>query len=473
MGAYAFLRLLQRPAFVLIVPFTGILIMMLLITAWSQDKEGVSQLDLSMLIVPLVIGTLVGQTIYDVRSRLFSWSLPGFQRKLGTSVVGLGFVFACLWVWAYLVWGGELAPLTAFACFLLIFMLSTVAQRTAPMLWVTLLLVVVWGDGFFFSLREYPALAALFALLIASACATAHFNSTLWRKALQSPHMQSIVNVFNVKEVARTNAAKLGRRATAKVWTLDRAGSELRKWMRAVKYENGGGLGRGRAALQAYGPVVAVAFMTASIPFDGRSIEEGWKCAFDVLFEPTGPRGPRVFVPIAMLQGVVAWVAILEAPSFLQRGWVYPVSREQRYKLIYRLSLRQGLHLVWTLVAPFSLLAVLLTVMSAESYDLSYLPGFYRGIIAIAIVLPLAQWVGFRLEQAGFRGSGGQWSVVLKMIGTFGFGFLVMAASLFWPRFMMEVAVPLQAALLLALACVSQALFYGFLVKHYRRADLI
>ncbi|MFT7680056.1 MAG: hypothetical protein ACI8QC_004062 [Planctomycetota bacterium] len=473
MGAYAFLRLLQRPAFVLIVPLAGLFLVLLLIMTLDRDIGPARRLNLSMLALPLVIGTIAGQTIHDVRSRLFSWSLPGLQRRLGASVVGLGLVLASLWTWGYYQLGGELLPPVGFSCFLFVFMLSSVLQRSAPLLWVSVLLAVSWAEAFFGLMLEHSVLAATVATLGASACAASWFSTSAWRQVLQSPHVQLIVNAFNSDETAHTAAAKLGRRSGSRRWTLAQVGNSARNWVRAAEHGSGGGVSYLRTAVTSYGPFLLVALMSVFPAFSDQAMVDGYVSAFHVLFGPPVQVENSIIVPTTLMQAAAAWGLVTQAPSMLQSGWVYPISRLQRTALVHRLSLRQCVRMIWALTVTFGALSAALVGMGAGTYGFSYLPSFFRGIIATAILIPLAQGFRFRIDQAAAGADSKQWSVVLLMIGTLLFGALATLVVVIWTGVMVEIAFPLQAALLLALAGATQALYYLFLAKHYRHADLI
>ena len=156
-----------------------------------------------------------------------------------------------------------------------------------------------------------------------------------------------------------------------------------------------------------------------------------------------------------------------------QRGWVYPLSRRRRSLIVYRMSLRQNLRIVWMHSLTFAFYGALIVVLRGGVDDLGFMPGFFRGVIAVVILLPVAQWVRLWLDWTSPRGGTNRRYMFLVLFGLFPFAGLAPLLTYQWPRLFAEVGLPIQASLLIALALASQGLYYRALTNHYQRKDLI
>ncbi len=476
MGNLALFRLVWRPAFVFILPLSGFLLVMLFVMSLNVDMERARQLDLSMLTLPLALGVLVGQTVHDLRYRYFSWTLPKLQRRLGASVIGIALVSALLWTSAYRGLGGELNAMAGFAGFLLVFMLSAVAQR-APLaaVCVALLVAGIWGDFFFGVIHAQPIAWTIFALLCVAGCLLSGFSRRSARTKLLAPHLISLVNMFNRFELCRAEEEQLKRRSRPREWRLAFVGTEIRNWVRAVEYGTFGATSRVQTTVRTYASFAFMGLCIISPAFmkSGRSFELGLEHAFHVLFSPPVPLDDPTFVPVAFFQALWAGSLVFSASGILQRGWVYPLSRRGRSLIVYRMSLRQNLRIVWMHSLTFAFYAALIVVLRGGVDDLGFMPGFFRGVIAVVILLPVAQWVRLWLDWTSPRGGTNRRYMFLVLFGLFPFACLAPLLTYQWPRLFAEVGLPIQASLLIALALASQGLYYRALTNHYQRKDLI
>ncbi len=477
MPLYAFFRLVSRPAFVLILPISGLFLVMALLMALNLDLEKQRALDLSMLALPLVIGLLVGQTANDVRYRFFSWTLPKLHSRLGASVIGIGLGSALLWSLAYRSLGGELGSLAAFAGFLLIFMVSAAVQRAIVSVLAALLAATIWADLFFGFIRAQPLGWTVFALLGVAFCFHAGFSHPSSRRILLSPHFLRVVNAFNAVEVARAEEEKLKRSARPKPWRLAFVGTEIVNWVRAIEYGSRGAKSGPRAFVTAYAYFALMGFLITSTAFldayqEGASFEVGLERAFHVLFEPPVPLEDGTYSPSAFFQAAWAWSFVFAASSLLRRGWVYPLSRRLRSLIVFRMSLRTNLRLAQMLSLTFVLYGGLIVLLRKGVDSLGFMPGFFRGVIALVILLPLVQWIHLWLDRFSHQDGAKQWSVLLGLIPLLPFAGLVQLLTVSWPRLFAEVSPLIQGALLLALVLVSQGLYYRVLKGHFERRDL-
>ncbi len=474
MALYAFFRLLVRPAFAFILPLLVVFFVLLLVLSLDADISPVHRLDLSMVVFSLVLGTLVGQTVHDVRYRFFSWTLPGFQRKLSATVIGIGLLLALIWAGSYTLLGGEMNPIAGFAGFFLIFMACAAMQRAILPVLIILLAALIWSDFILGLIRAQPVGWTAFALLGAAAFSYAGFNRGSLRKILLSPHLFLLVNMFNSAEEARATEEKLKRSSHPREWLRSFVGTEVRDWVRAVEYGSHGAMSRLRSKISSCASFALMGFLIVQPAFmNDRSFGLGLEHAFHVLFSPPVPLEAPIYVPVSLFQAIWATAFVFRAEGFLQRGWVYPVSRRQRSQVVYRMSLRQNLRVVVMFSLSFLLYGGLIVFLRSGTDDLDFMPGFFRGVIAVSILLPVLQWIRLWLHHASSESGPRQWSVVLVLLGGAFFAGLVWPTAHFWPRIFAGVDLPIQASLLVALALASQGLYYKVVTAYYQGEDLI
>lgn len=473
MALSAFFRLVWRPAFAIFLPLSGFFLVVLFVLTLDKDLDRARQLDLSMLAVPLVLGMFVGQTVHDVRCRLFSWTIPNLQWRLGASVIGLALLSALLWTWAYRSLGGGMNALAAFAEFSLVFMACAAVQRSIAVVLAILMAAGIWSDLVFGFIRAHPIGWTVFALLGAAVCFHAGFSRRSARRILLAPYLFLAVNLFNRAELARAKEGMLTRSSRPRQWRLSFVGTEIRDWVRAVEYGSFGATSRVRATSSTYVLFGVLGFMITYPAFTDRSFEMGLEHAFHVLFSPPVHLEDATFVPVYFFQAIWALGLVFGASGRLQRGWVYPLSRHLRSLIVYRMSLRQNLRLVQMLSLTFVFYGALIVVLRGGIDDLGFIPGFFRGVIAVVILVPIAQGIRLRLDRISPQGGIRQRPFMFVLLGIVPVAGLVQLLTYQWPRLFAEVAFPIQALLLIALALHSQGIFYRVVTNHYQREDLI
>ena len=291
---------------------------------------------------------------------------------------------------------------------------------------------------------------------------------------LLAPHLLSLVNVFNRFELCRAEEELLKRRTRPREWRLAFVGTEIRNWVRAIEYGSFGATSRVQATVRTYASFAFMGLCIISPAFmNGRSFELGLEHAFHVLFNPPVPLDDPTYVPVSFFLAVWAGSLVFSASGSLQRGWVYPLSRRQCSLIVYRMSLRQNLRIVWMLSLTLAFYGALIVVLRGGVDDLGFMPGFFRGVIAVAILVPVAQWARFWLDRTSPRGGSNRRYMLPVLFGLFPFAGLAPVLIHQWPKIFAEVGLPIQAALLIALALASQGLYYRALTNHYQRKDLI
>jgi len=475
MALYAFFRLVWRPAFALLLPMTVGFFLMLFVMSLNWDLERSRQLDLSMLAIPLMLGMLVGQTVHDVRCRFFSWTLPNFNRKLATSVMGIALLSALAWSLAYRNLGGEMDAIAGFAGFLLVFMAFAAVQPNGIVAWLSMLAAAVLAVPLFNLIRAQPIAWTVVALMVAAACYRAGFGRGSSRRTLLSPHALMGVNLFNRLEVTRAQEEILKRSDRSREWHSSVLGRDLRNWVRAIEHGSLGVVSRVRTGITTGASFAFMGLCITSPAFmhEGRTFDSGLEHAFHVLFTPPIPLENPTLVPVSLMMAIWAAAHVFSASGAFQRGWVYPLSRDQRSRVAYRLGLRQNLLILTLLSLTFVAYGGLIVLLGGGGDGFGYMPGYFRGVIAIGVLLPLVQRYRLWLDQASNQDWSIQWTTVLMALGVAVFAGLAELVTFLWSRAFSDVATPMQAALLVALLMASQGLFRRALANHHRLADLI
>ena len=137
------------------------------------------------------------------------------------------------------------------------------------------------------------------------------------------------------------------------------------------------------------------------------------------------------------------------------------------------MSLWQSLRIVSRLSLTFVFFGGLIVLLRGGVYDFRYIPGFFRGVIAVVILIPVIQWIRPWFDRASPQGETSKMSFVLMFLGIIPFAGLIQLADHFWPRLFAEVGLPLQVTLLMVLVLASQWIYYRLVKNHYQQADLI
>ena len=300
------------------------------------------------------------------------------------------------------------------------------------------------------------------------------FVLTMRRSLILSKHMLMGVNLLNRIEVARATEEILKRSPRPRPWRHSFVGTGVRGGVHAAEYASVGGMGRVERTLRVglwFGflglCILSPAFM------NGRPFDLGLEHAFHVLFVPPVPLERPTFVPVSLFLAAWAWSFVFSASDSLLRGWLYPCSRRLRSLILYRVSLRQNLRLALMLSLTFVFFGALIVALRDGVDDLGFVPGFFRGVIAIAILIPIVQWLRLWVDEISPAGESRQRFMVLLWLAMVPFAGLVYFLSDLWPKLFAEVALPLQATLLIALGVASQGLYFRVVTSHFRRADLI
>lgn len=476
MGLYVLLRLVWRPAFALVLPAAAGLLLLLFIFSLDADLERTRKLDLSMIAFPTVLGMLTGQTAHDLRSRLFSWTLPNFQRQLRNAVLVLAAISGLAWTAAYMGLGGSIAPVAACAVYLLIFLAYASVQRAVGLLIFVSLAVVIWADASFGFARAQPAVVTLAAGLGCALVIYVGLTVQAGRKILQAPDLFMLINLFNPVEVARADSEKLRKRGDRpREWKTGFIGTRSADWVRAIEFGNVGATGQLRAAV---GLIATFALMGTMILWpiftQGRSFTVGLEHAFHVFFWPPTPAlAEPIFIPLAIMQAFWAWSILMSTHSAPQAGWLYPLSRRNRAQVVYRICLRHTLRTTLLLALTFAIYAGFMVALRGGPAEFSGVPRYFQGVLALIVFMPAAQAARLWLERVSADGETNRWSMVVAVLGLLPFAGATQLTAHFWPLLFADTAAPIQAVLVVTAILMSQGILYRGLVFRSERADLI
>ena len=461
MGLCALFRLLWRRLSI------GHLAMVGLMIAWSLfsyhnarfmlDYPRPRGLDLFVLVSSALVGHFfVGQSVAEVQHTLLSWTLPDFRRRLVASALFLGVVTA-LPVSALYAWLGGAAPwFPVFTSALLWYGMGILIaagdvrddseRPRRPQLAATLAIAALFAAGAiigriadFYSAQ--PILCALLTLAGASLCLFRVFNVNAARQKSLAPSVFNSLGAGRLSERAVPARARTRKRS----WRLEGPLTGAFNWIRAGEHENFARIRGGWAAGAVRFSAIA-ALIVAALPHLAGSPE----LLFLKGFERVGP-----FVPLFLAIGYC-----VSGSFFLQKGWLYPLSRSQLAGLAYWSSLLYNASICGIMAITFAL------IESAGAFNEPY--DFVRPVALVFVFCPFMQWLRLRHGPHFLQNPG----VFLRFsVGALG----VVGLGMGWFRLAADSGVSQvwEAAAGVGLILLSQVLYRCRVAARFRTSDLV
>ncbi len=444
MGFYALYRLLWRPAIIALYVFLcGIIVLVVS----SLDRafpslSGPGRLILLTMTLPSLAGFFVGQSVGEIQHTPLSWSLPRIRWRLVSSVCLTGAVIAVVTTCAYDWFGGTAPTIPILAsCFLwysLVFTIGTyefidarsIRIRKSAVLSITIL-ILVFGVLSINRIADLytsqPALCALVTLIGALLYLIHSFGVNAVRgKSLVS------MPVFHRFTFGPYQTAKLaGRRDSRRRWKLTAPLTGPIDWILAGEYEN---FGRTRV---------------------------GW-LGVAVLNSSTVAVAAAGFVWILGEEQTLSTVVTVNLAFgmyflslYLQKGWLYPLSRVQLAGLTYWSSLlHNGFHcgIMFLGICVLDALTGILTEID-----------FARPILLMFVCNPVIQWV--RLRHVQLKVS----SYVILAFFLIGYSIL----NPIWLDWGPDISFAYEVAAIAGLVLLSQSLFRYKIEMYFEKGDLV
>ncbi len=440
MGIHALFGLLLRPLHIA---------MSVVIVAYFLVQIGLDD-NFLVLLSPVICGVLLGRIVQELRNTLFSWTLPNLRRRLFFSLLLAGVVTAFFQTWIYTSAGGIAPWHTIFSSVLLWYSVGLILGMNPVwptlfrdirryglgfLIWILLFTAMYTVDRIVEVYAVHPVLCVLLALTGASLCLHRFFD----------------VNVARANALGPVTHAQSLKGESRRQWQHTGPFTGLFDWIRAGEYENFGFKRIGWPARAPFIPAIAVLgasacmFVLTDVP--GKALQQN-----SVAFQ-------RVLnIIVTVVPATCALIYCLDECLFLQKGWVYPISRMQFSRLIYWSGLLYSVVFFGTLILAFLLRDVLMEQFAG--YD------FIRPVSLMSILTPFFLWLRLRsgpLLSPSVRG------YVIT------FGLLIGITILCWYSLKAAPRIPdhFEFGALASLILLSQVLFRYKVNRYFKTGDLV
>ncbi len=448
MGLYALYRLLWRPGFIALYVFlAGILLSVVA----SLDRAFPSlpfsgRLILLTVAIPSLAGVFVGQSVGEIQHTPLSWSLPRIRWRLVSSVGFTGAVISVLTTCAYDWLGGSAPTIPILAsCFLWFSLAFTTGtyefidvrslrfQKSAVWFIKNLKIsIFVFGVLSINRITDvYMARPALCAL-VAFIGAFYYLRRSFGVNAARGKSLVSMPVFHRFTFGPYQSAGLAGRRVSRRKWKRPAPLTGLIDWIRAGEYENFGTVRigwLGSTFLCSVGILIVGAVMDRFM---------GQDHVFDIVF-------PMVSLGTSMML----------TSLYVQKRWLYPLSRAQLARLAYWCSLLHNALYCGIMLLAFFLLKGLTDVF--EEIDLA------RPIVLMFICNPVIQWMRFRNVKLKVS------SYVILALFVIGYSIL----GPIWLNVGPSVYFIYEAATVAGLILLSQCLFRYKIEMYFKTGDLV
>ncbi len=442
MGFYALFRLLWRRVSILYVLGLGLVVLWFLFLylhgphVHPHRPPPPERLNLFTLVFSAVVGFLIGQSVSELQHTLLSWTLPNLRRRLFFSLLFVGIVTAFIVTWVYTSLDGPAPWLPIFTSVLLWYSMG-LALSTNPFPDITIRDIRLCGVGTFtlallvaagFSINRIPDLyntQPLLSVLLTALGASLYLHRILGANAARENSLVSIKEMVAWKGISRRN------------WQHTGPLTGLFNWIRAGEYENFGFI---RGGWPARAVVVSGIGVVGGAAVD--YLVEGLMLAFF---------GPYVIG------------CCLKECLFLQKGWLYPLSRRQLARLAYWSSLLYNAVFCGILLLTFLFLESLIELDAG--YDIT------RFLTLMFIFTPVFQWPCLRY---GLHFLNFPLTQALRALVSFsGGGIGVMVLSVIWIEAAPDISDVYEVAACAGLILLFQCLFRYKVETYFKRGDLV
>ncbi len=451
-GFYAFFRLLWRKALLahastLALCLAGLLLPVLTIYAPDFGISSTTRVNLFPLIFPCLVGLLfVGQSLAELQHTLLAWSLPNLRRSLLFPLISTGIVAAIPVTAVFRYLGGTAPWIPVFTSAIFWYSAGIVAVNghlrgsDRPLFHygkvisrLTVLILAVFSINRIVELYgKFPFLCAVLTLAGTALCFLRYNNVNIVRE-------KSLVPIRSPEEevIARKRSPVRGLQLTGPI-------TGISDWIRAGAYENfssnwGGWVGR---AAKYSGIAVLIVIALPHL----KDVQE---LGILIGFQMVAPGIPAMLAMGYCVNGSL----------FLQKHWLYPLSRAQLANLSYLSSLVCNVG-----ICGIMLLAVLLieSLVELENWF-----GFRRPLALIFAFNPVFQWMRLRHGLFFSQIPGILVLYICWILGLFGLGL-----GWFWIGSESSIVLLYEVIACTGLILLSQGLFRYKVERYFRTADL-
>ena len=489
MGILPFFTFWRSPVYIIIASCVG---WFLFQNALSSHAHQFSVFFLFFFIE--LYGGTIGSIVGENQHRMLTWTLPHFRKRLIIWSIIIGLFSVVVWTAAL-----TFAPLNAswstiflvnlgFYCLGFAFLGGWSLDTNRPgLIYKYRILIVLLVPALAYSWQEVLAFGeqqklglALIAFAIAIGTHYFAFNQTTFRSKPFSFFVGSFYSGSDPKtrEIWKQNAMMM-RKASTRVWHLDHIGTGIFNWLRAGQYEN---YGQGRLGwpLSAFSAVLAMVFFFLGMrthlfglwdqsPYDFETLS---KMIYHMIFY-FDQLDSKVVGGIfgAVFFGIVMYLFM--PPISLKRGYIYPLSRNQRMWIRYSSLLVQNISFFVASILVLGILGILagIKVEFVSEGDMSL--EIFRVLGWWVVLLPILQWLQFKYDLYGFQRTRRQrWGIALGLlimilsIGIAGFAALM---RVLYPDLMLTYEVPILFLSFILL----QWFLLARLKRYYATQDLI
>ena len=365
----------------------GFLLLELFITEGEVGFVGIAVL------VPYITGMRVGSTFGETMHRPFTWTLPGWRRRLGAWALIIGIAAASLST-AAVPWLGRLQ--SVFPLMLLFYFIglylgnSLVAPGRRFIIHIILvlsgpLLFLLFHDEVVASGLSHPALTLAAMVIVCPVILYSVLNVRSVRKRLLAP-----VDLSSQEGQRRWRMQ--WARDVEDAWKEEFLGDGIVNWLRAGRYEMSGWVGNGWPSSSLFVSVLIVLVVLLIGYVAGLELGNDALVHFAVTLTGSPPMETLLLMGVS----VFVWIGFLcgTMPLFsLRKGAFYPLSRLQLAHLTYAGSLFQALSFTLMLGACFVAAGAFVGLFSGEGYSLEDSSGILGLIAWSPVYAPLMQWV--------------------------------------------------------------------------------
>lgn len=444
MGLNALFRLLWRPVSLgLLFPLGLIAALFLLV--YPPDPHvhphpplPPGNLNVFALVFSGVAGLYVGSVVFELQNTLLSWILPALRRKLLSSLLLVGITTAIIVTWLCKLFEGPAPWMAVF---------------TSGLLWYSMglgLSTMRFLDVRIRNIRLCGAATLTLVLLVAAGFVINRFSDIYITQPVLCVVLTMLgvsIYLYRILEVKTFRRSPLvsiqemlvSKGNTTRIWNRVAPLTRLFDWIRAGEFEN---LGFNRGGWPAKAVVQSCIVVVGGAALD--FLMDGISLAFFVTY---------------------VFSSSLTACMFLQKGWHYPLSRNQMARLAFCSSFLSN---------AVSCGILLLTFLSYEVLIGRYAGfDFYRLLTLTFIFAPSCHWARLR-HGLDFLNLPNSRPFTLKGILTYSGGLICYGVmSAIWLRAAPDVPDHYEFGAFAGLILLSQFLFRYKVNRYFKFGDLV
>lgn len=454
MSFYPFFGLLWRKTLLAQVFWLGTVaaaIVFPVLTVYAPDFgiSSASRVNLFPLMFPFTVGFfIIGPNVAELHHTLLAWTLPNLRRHILLPLLSVGIIVAFLATVVYHWLGGPGPLIPTFASSLFGYSIGLIAVNgglrydsdrplrfyaSVTLRFVLLILVVLSIDRIAYFYSNHPILSVVLTQAGTSLCFLRFHDVEVFRRKTLVP-FRTLEQEFLVRKRTPSRRPPQFGRVTG-----------VANWIRAGEYENFASSWGGWVGEAVKYPVIAAAIVIVLL-----YLTQAQEVDFLMGFQVMAPG-----IPAFLAMGFCA-----NGSLFLQRGWLYPLSRAQLADLTYLSSLLYNAG-----ICAIMLLAVLILERLVE---LDNWFGFRRPLALVIIVNPVFQWMRLRHGAFFTQIPRGMILHVCCVFGVFGVGL-----GWYWFGLNSDILLVHEVAACVVLVLLSQILFRYKVETYFRRADLV